>query len=719
MSNITLNTRLTPTIDYTRRDEIIFDIMDMIKCPIYLDTTDDMIIFNHQFYDNDSFGQHRHNESQRNNSRRRSGYRRAEDYCLKDPRTGENFNFGLAIREHYIHHPSKSNVEEMLRNRLRTATDEEIADFVPWDDERNFGAIFISYIKRRAAPRQPNKTAYNTYIASLQNTAASMRRPTPVRPRPTLPPTTRTSTAATAAAVVRHPLFGEPVFNVDGISSDSSSTTHHDDVIVVEDDNNFNVNEDFINIGLPDISNNVEEPPPVEEQPPVIPANNTPPSNITIAPQPILTQLTHTSVPPPSGLSSAAPSPILTSNTHIVHNMNPPPTTVNNQPLVLPTPPTQEQNSTSVVANSTTETLHPSHANPILPCFKTGRGAELTVSVLAQAKADGWCNSLAHGKRSTWFNQKIESFFAESGILCNFRITGADNVRRKFKMSETVAKASFEQRSHQNDRSGEVDEGVLPVYCSLFFEYFVFVKERGSGSAAARQLRRRNMSVNRSVIGQQAALSSDDNPVINDTTAPPNRVRGSGEVAGSVVINEVTQTSNSESNPISSDSSTNRGSITFAGPATPLRRTAPNDGRRARNQRIRHYNVGSPPVLPPSTSDTRAINMDRMEMGYTSIAESINNLAYQQRIRTRIDINRDIQQYVQVRSDLQRTGADDSVIAAYSQTLADLQEERVASGEYERYVSSRVRVMLDHNNMTLNPAFDDESNTSGANDTDN
>ena len=72
-----------------------------------------------------------------------------------------------------------------------------------------------------------------------------------------------------------------------------------------------------------------------------------------------------------------------------------------------------------------------------------------------------------------------------------------------------------------------------------------------------------------------------------------------------------------------------------------------------------------------------------------------------------------------MRSDLQRTGADDSVIAAYSQTLADLQEERVASGEYERYVSSRVRVMLDHNNMTLNPAFDDESNTSGANDTDN
>ena len=105
-------------------------------------------------------------------------------------------------------------------------------------------------------------------------------------------------------------------------------------------------------------------------------------------------------------------------------------------------------------------------------------------------------------------------------------------------------------------------------------------------------------------------------------------------------------------------------------------------------------------------------------MGYTEIAESINNLAYQQRIRTCIDINRDIQQYVQVKSDLQRTGAGESLIAAYLQTLSDLEEERIASGEYKRYVSSHVHVMLNHN-MSLNETFHDESHTSGANETDN
>ena len=248
--------------------------------------------------------------------------------------------------------------------------------------------------------------------------------------------------------------------------------------------------------------------------------------------------------------------------------------------------------------------------NPILPCFKVGHGAELCVSILALANADGWGTSLTHVKCTPWFNTKDGFFFTDGGILPNYRYTGSDNVRRKFKQAKTCAKDFYEQRSHQKNLSGEDDEGVLLIYATLFFEYFTFVKERGSDSAAARQQRWRNMSVNRSVIGQQVALSLDDTPVINNTTAPPNRVRGSGEVAGSVVINEVTQASNSESNPISSDLSTNRGSITFTGPATPLRCTAPTDDRRAKNQRTHHYNMNSLPILPPSTSNTRVINIE-------------------------------------------------------------------------------------------------------------
>ena len=41
-----LDDRLFPTIDYTRRDQIITDLMDIIKCPIIQEVADDPIVFN-------------------------------------------------------------------------------------------------------------------------------------------------------------------------------------------------------------------------------------------------------------------------------------------------------------------------------------------------------------------------------------------------------------------------------------------------------------------------------------------------------------------------------------------------------------------------------------------------------------------------------------------------------------------------------------------------
>ena len=100
---------------------------------------------------------------------------------------------------------------------------------------------------------------------------------------------------------------------------------------------------------------------------------------------------------------------------------------------------------------------------------------------------------------------------------------------------------------------------------------------------------------------------------------------------------------------------------------------APNDGRRTRPRR---YNIGiSPnfhPHLPPSTGNGCSINIDHMEHGYLSIADSINNLAYQHRIRGKMEINRDIQQQIQTRTKLERLGRSDTLIACYMQTISDL-----------------------------------------------
>ena len=85
-----------------------------------------------------------------------------------------------------------------------------------------------------------------------------------------------------------------------------------------------------------------------------------------------------------------------------------------------------------------------------------------------------------------------------------------------------------------------------------------------------------------------------------------------------------------------------------------------------------------------------------MEQGYTTIAESINNLAYQQRIRKRIDINKDLQHHVQLRAELRASGADKLMISTVTQTIDNLQEELGLSGNYDRYVQSRISSMMDH-----------------------
>ena len=108
-----------------------------------------------------------------------------------------------------------------------------------------------------------------------------------------------------------------------------------------------------------------------------------------------------------------------------------------------------------------------------------------------------------------------------------------------------------------------------------------------------------------------------------------------------------------------------------------------------------------------------------MEQGYTSIAESINNLAYQQRIRKRIDINKDLQHHVQMKTELQARGAEELMIATVEQTISDLQEERVMSGQYERYVSTRISSMLDREMRTASTSASSDNVTSDSIDIDN
>ena len=174
-----------------------------------------------------------------------------------------------------------------------------------------------------------------------------------------------------------------------------------------------------------------------------------------------------------------------------------------------------------------------------LPTFNIGICADLCNSFLALAKTDGWGDSLVHGKKTQWFDGRNTMFFAPGVVLCRYKVCNAINVRRKFKEAELHARSLFESRSHQNDDTGEDNEGNMPSYVNLLFDIFKFVKEHASGLASARASRWRNIRVSRSVIGQQVALSDFDNPTLNTTVTPLGRDIRSGEVAGEIVINEI------------------------------------------------------------------------------------------------------------------------------------------------------------------------------------
>ena len=50
-----LHAYIYATIDYTRWDDIVFQLMNTLECPMTLGVTGNMVIFNNQFYNKESF----------------------------------------------------------------------------------------------------------------------------------------------------------------------------------------------------------------------------------------------------------------------------------------------------------------------------------------------------------------------------------------------------------------------------------------------------------------------------------------------------------------------------------------------------------------------------------------------------------------------------------------------------------------------------------------
>ena len=107
---------IDPQYDFTRGDEIVLTLSDLIKCPILLEASFDMIVFNNQCYNTQSFMHHKQGKMCRNKRRISSGY--SGQTRLKDHRTRENFNYFIAMNQKYFENIKGEKLALMLFNQI-------------------------------------------------------------------------------------------------------------------------------------------------------------------------------------------------------------------------------------------------------------------------------------------------------------------------------------------------------------------------------------------------------------------------------------------------------------------------------------------------------------------------------------------------------------------------------------------------------------------------
>ena len=635
---------------------------------------------------------------------------------LKDPRTGHNFDYETAMKDHVVFHPDRSDFLSMIKKRLSLGED-EATEFLPEEDSE-YGELegpegisnFAKHIRLLAAHRKDRHDSYVAHVVSLQN-QSRLNLPTysasiPESTTPVDPPSTNLrSNRRPGNNIVLQPHF--PSADDGSDSGDSISTPRA---------------PEEVDLTLDD-------------------AGDTSQNNVAT-----ITQPSDPTTPTESASVNVqtATQPNLPSQTSVL------PSSTNNNPVStqiprLPTTSTVQQSSTSTSTSTSTPTLEANRPEsdtprntvmstasqrtlPPIPVWTSDDGAMLITSLLALAKSDGFENTFVTGKRTKWFQENIDGWFQTGGFLCRYRKVTHVQLMRRVTPAEKMAKELYARPEHQRDNSGNRDESTLPHFVKLFFEYFDFKDTHRDSQARERVARARNIRVNRSIIGQQAALSSNNTPTLLPTVAPPRRTRGTGDIADEIVVEEVTAqappptvnqevpTINNTDSSISDQPSTPSHTATQGSSQrnTPRRRVAPNDARFTRNQRTRHYNrnVSGLPTLPPSTSMSSAVNIDRMESGYRHIAESINNLAYQQRIRRGVDIMNDLLRNVERRSDLISEGADPDVIATYDLVIADLREERIRANLYDSYFSNLFQNVVNNDPNSAQGSASEENTNS-------
>ena len=126
-----LDDRIFPSIDYTRRDHIITDLIDIITCTITQEVAEYPIVFNNQFNDRESFDTHRQFGDERSTQAIASIMNDFARVIFKDPQTGGSFKPKYAHRVLFRGRPTRTDIVTVLFKRIENINIEEIEEVLP------------------------------------------------------------------------------------------------------------------------------------------------------------------------------------------------------------------------------------------------------------------------------------------------------------------------------------------------------------------------------------------------------------------------------------------------------------------------------------------------------------------------------------------------------------------------------------------------------------
>ena len=123
------------TTGFTDRDEVLVSLHDIFKCPLVLESTDDMILFNDNCYDRKRFKDLQDFHLKKfNDAMTRGNYRFRKE--IRDPRTNQDMEYDMAMTHHYYDSISISELQSVIHRRIPYLTIASMEEFIPPNHRR-------------------------------------------------------------------------------------------------------------------------------------------------------------------------------------------------------------------------------------------------------------------------------------------------------------------------------------------------------------------------------------------------------------------------------------------------------------------------------------------------------------------------------------------------------------------------------------------------------